>query len=258
MPPSGTGFPMTRATILFLVVLLVGAGILLLVGPSLYKTVEVADSVVQTYDGTPAGAPGSGKGTPPPPATLPSPPPSTLSGGGTPPPTPPTPSPAAPAPAPKLVDHAVLVRELEVRKRELTVAQERFAAGTASAAAVEDAEIAVLEVQRSLGEIQGPAFHRAHADLLARRATRLQSMAGAGVVPEEEAALAQLDVERERALAGDPSEYAKSRDAVLATCAKRWAALVAEGALAEDEAAGAQITLEKRFPPPAAEPPAGK
>jgi len=83
-------------------------------------------------------------------------------------------------------------------------------------------------------------------------------LVGAGVVPEEEAALAQLDVERERALAGDASEYAKTRDAVLAACAKRWAALVAQGALAEDEAAGAQIALEKRFPPLPTEPPAGK
>lgn len=150
------------------------------------------------------------------------------------------------------------MRELEARKSELAIAQERFADGTASPAAVEDAEIAVLEVRWSMGDMKGPAFHRAHAELLARRATRLQSMAGAGVVPEEEAALAQLDVERERALAGDPSEYAKSRDAVLAACAKRWAALVAQGALAEDEAAGAQVALEKRFPPPATEPPAGK
>jgi len=113
-------------------------------------------------------------------------------------------------------------------------------------------------MKRLLGPGSEPGEHLPGGEALARRAARLRFAADAGTVPKEDADLAQLDVERERALAGDPSGYATTRVEVLAESAERRKELIATGRLAEGEAAMAHITLEKRFPPLGTEPPAGK
>lgn len=205
----------------------------------------------------PDGAHVAPQATPPP---LPTPQPPTLSGGGAaPPPAPPTPSPATagtpPLPALSPDERATLEHVLVLAKAGLVRQKEMHAEGHVGASQVAEAELAVLDARKALGEIDVVPYHRARADLLAQLAEHVARRALAGSVAQEDADAAKLDVARERALAGDPSDYVEARAALLASTTKRLQELLEGGFVSGDEATIRRLALAHRFPPLSTEPP---
>lgn len=152
--------------------------------------------------------------------------------------------PAAPSPAARRILELVL----EMRLETLRIHRALYGAGRVTQDAVDEAELGVIDARHDVAELTGPAWHRARAEVLARRAESVASEAIVGHVPQDVADLAMLDVARERALAGDLSDYATTRDAVLARSAARRRALVDAGRLSEREALAADLANEGRFP----------
>ncbi len=155
------------------------------------------------------------------------------------------PHPVALSPA----ERQALERDVAARKAEVSRLEERYVAGLTEREAVEDAQLALLDARQALGELGGAAYHRARADVFQQRAHRLERYVMVGRVSPEDLAIAQLDVARARALAGDPSDYAAGRGALLAAGAKRRQAMVEAGRTTSGEAAAEAAALERRFPP---------
>ena len=157
-----------------------------------------------------------------------------------------------PSPGPEAVpagDRAALVRERNDLAREHRQAVERYQTGLATIQDVEQAEMRLFDARHRIGEIDGPAWHRARGVLLARDVERTHLMVEAGMVPPAELERARLSLELERMLTGDADTYAASRDRFLAATKDRNATMVAAGVTSEKTVQEEYERLEAEFPP---------
>jgi hypothetical protein len=162
----------------------------------------------------------------------------------------PPPTPTAVAKKAARVERAALVEERNARAREHRESIARYEAGVVSITDVEQAEARLLDARHRLGELDGPAWHRARAVLAEREAERAKLRFEAGVTPAGDEERARLALELERLLAGDPNTYDVSRQRFLESTKARNTALSEAGFAAPKTLEEEFARLAEQFPDP--------
>lgn len=173
-----------------------------------------------------------------------------------PPPLPTTPAgavpglvPSATPPAARRVPDGRTRARREALERELEDLLLLQAAGRATADEVDHATLGLLDARHDADEIDDATWHRERIVVLTHVAEGTEQLSAAGMVSEMEGRRARLAVERERRLAGEPSQYESKREAYLRDLAEQGARRVEVGFTSAKAVREEREAAEKEFPP---------